>query len=252
MLSRHKRFHTGSRRFQCDHCEYKCFQKSALNKHLLNHSNEKSCCCIVCVHLQEQPYHCSQCAFRCTSKQSLKNHLLIHFGDTPFHCSQCYYSSRKKSNLKRHLLIHLFYAQAFQKLECEEMETPETTTLLQKTIETQLPSKYRLTFKQLTGIIADQIYDLLDQEECMEKVQRGNKKCLGIKNQLLINNTILEDCLKRSRDLRMAWIDYKIAFDSVPHSWIKRCLELYNTDRKQGSETGYRYLRQGKEAHSNM
>ena len=26
----------------------------------------------------------------------------------------------------------------------------------------------------------------------------------------------------------MAWIDYKKAFDSVPHSWILKCLEMYN------------------------
>ena len=28
----------------------------------------------------------------------------------------------------------------------------------------------------------------------------------------------------------MAWIDYKKAFDSVPHSWINRCLDLYKID----------------------
>ena len=28
----------------------------------------------------------------------------------------------------------------------------------------------------------------------------------------------------------MAWIDYQKAFDSVPHSWINRCLELYKVD----------------------
>ncbi|KAJ8281479.1 hypothetical protein GJAV_G00068170 [Gymnothorax javanicus] len=30
----------------------------------------------------------------------------------------------------------------------------------------------------------------------------------------------------------MAWIDYKKAFDSVPHSWILRCLELYNVNEE--------------------
>ena len=28
----------------------------------------------------------------------------------------------------------------------------------------------------------------------------------------------------------MAWIDYQKAFDSVPHSWINRCLELYKIE----------------------
>ena len=75
--------------------------------------------------------------------------------------------------LKQCTALHLFYAQAFQKLTSGEMETPEwlttgATTLLAKTIETQLPSKYRpicclpTTYKLLTGINRDQIYDHLD------------------------------------------------------------------------------------------
>ena len=30
----------------------------------------------------------------------------------------------------------------------------------------------------------------------------------------------------------MAWVDYKKAFDSVPHSWILRCLELYKINKE--------------------
>ena len=50
---------------------------------------------------------------------------------------------------------------------------------------------------------------------------------MGTKDQLLINKTVLEDCKRRQRNLSMAWIDYRKAFDSVPHSWIIRCMELY-------------------------
>jgi len=28
--------------------------------------------------------------------------------------------------------------------------------------------------------------------------------------------------------LTTAWIDYKKAFDSVPHDWILKCLSIYN------------------------
>lgn len=53
----------------------------------------------------------------------------------------------------------------------------------------------------------------------MEKEQKGCvKNKLGTKDQLLINKTILEDCKKRQRNLSMAWIEYKTAFDSVPHT----------------------------------
>ena len=146
--------------------------------------------------------------------------------------------------LRQCTVLHPFYAQVFQKLMNDEMETPEwltteSTTLLPKAIETKLPSKYRpicclpTTYKLLTGIIADQIYDHPDRGNYMEKEQKGNKRrCLGTKDQLPLNKTILENCRKRERNLGMAWIDYKKAFDSVPHSWIQRCMKLYNINRE--------------------
>ena len=55
---------------------------------------------------------------------------------------------------------------------------------------------------------------------------------MGTKDQLLINKAILEDCKKRQRNLSMAWIDYSKAFDSVPHSWIVKCLRLYKINEQ--------------------
>ena len=43
----------------------------------------------------------------------------------------------------------------------------------------------------------------------------------------MINNAILENCKKRKKNLSTAWIDYKKAFDSVPYSWILKCLQMY-------------------------
>ena len=31
----------------------------------------------------------------------------------------------------------------------------------------------------------------------------------------------------RKKNLAMAWIDYKKAYDMVPHSWIVECLKLF-------------------------
>ena len=62
----------------------------------------------------------------------------------------------------------------------------------------------------------------------MTSEQRGGKKnCYGCKDQLMINNVILENCKKKKKNLSTAWIDYKKAFDSVPHSWILACLRMY-------------------------
>ena len=49
----------------------------------------------------------------------------------------------------------------------------------------------------------------------------------GCKNQLLINKMILENSHSHNTNLSIAWIDYKKVFDSVPHSWIKKCLEKF-------------------------
>ena len=62
----------------------------------------------------------------------------------------------------------------------------------------------------------------------MTPEQRGGKKdCYGCKDQLMINNAILENCKNRKKSLSTAWIDNKKAFDSVPQSWILKCLQMY-------------------------
>ena len=38
---------------------------------------------------------------------------------------------------------------------------------------------------------------------------------------------ILENCHNCNTNLSIAWIDYKNVFDSVPHSWIEKCLETF-------------------------
>ena len=38
---------------------------------------------------------------------------------------------------------------------------------------------------------------------------------------------ILENYHNRNTNLPFAWIDHKKAFDSIPHSWIEKCLETF-------------------------
>ena len=44
---------------------------------------------------------------------------------------------------------------------------------------------------------------------------------------IIIIVIILKDCRKRHTNLAMAWIDYKKAYDFVPHSWISECMEMF-------------------------
>jgi hypothetical protein len=48
----------------------------------------------------------------------------------------------------------------------------------------------------------------------------------------LISKAIHEDCRRRNRSLSIAWIDYQKAFDSVPHSWVKKSIELVGVNSK--------------------
>ncbi|CAK1594374.1 unnamed protein product [Parnassius mnemosyne] len=65
----------------------------------------------------------------------------------------------------------------------------------------------------------------------MSRAQNG---CRGgghrTKEPLLIDTVIGKVVKHNHRNFSAAWIDYKKAFDSVPHTWLKRVLELYKVD----------------------
>ena len=57
--------------------------------------------------------------------------------------------------------------------------------------------------------------------------QRGcRKNSRGTKNQLLIDKQVLKHCKKHQRNLAMGWIDYKKAYDMVPHRWLIEAMKM--------------------------
>ena len=109
------------------------------------------------------------------------------------------------------------------------------TSLLQKDkSKGNVASNYRpitclsLMWKLLTGVIADQIYAHLDQEKLLPEEQKGCRKgSRGTNNLLYIDRAVIKEVKSRNKNLAMAWIDYKKAYDMVPHSWIIECLDLF-------------------------
>ena len=82
-------------------------------------------------------------------------------------------------------------------------------------------------WKLLTGVIAEEMYGYLEGKNLLPNEQKGCKhKSRGTKDQLLLDKTVLKDCRKRHTNLAMAWIDYRKAYEFIPHSWIKECMEL--------------------------
>ena len=75
--------------------------------------------------------------------------------------------------------------------------------------------------KHLTELIAEKMYDYLAPEKLLPEEQKGCRRGRrGTKDQLLINKTVLKDSKKRHTNLSMVWIDYKKAYDFVPHGRI--------------------------------
>ena len=42
-----------------------------------------------------------------------------------------------------------------------------------------------------------------------------------------IDRAVIKEVKSRYKNLAIAWIDYKKAYDMVPHSWIIECLDLF-------------------------
>ena len=79
----------------------------------------------------------------------------------------------------------------------------------------------------MSGVIVDQIYGHLDHQKLLPEEQKGCRKRSRRTNDLLyIDRAVIREVKSREKNLTMAWIDYKKAYDMVPHSWIKECLEL--------------------------
>ena len=83
-------------------------------------------------------------------------------------------------------------------------------------------------YKILTFILTEYTYSFLIDSGLFSDEQKGCKGGFySCKDRLLINKMILENCHNRNNNLSIAWIDYKKDFDSVPHSWIEKCLETF-------------------------
>ena len=134
--------------------------------------------------------------------------------------------------------LHVVLTDALK--ECVERgEVPEwmvkgRTVLLQKDpVKGRIASNYRpiaclpLMWKLLTGIFAEKIYDHLHTNSLLPDEQKGcRKQSRGTKDQLLIDREVLREARRKKRHLSMGWIDYRKAYDMLPHSWILETLGL--------------------------
>ena len=66
----------------------------------------------------------------------------------------------------------------------------------------------------------------------MQGEQRGAKEnCSGTIDNLLIDRMVCQDSQRGHRNLNMAWIDVKKAYDSVDHRWLEEMFSLHGFSR---------------------
>ena len=80
----------------------------------------------------------------------------------------------------------------------------------------------------MKGIISNSVYDYLEINNILPEQKGCKRKSRGTKDQLPIDKTVMKDCKKRHTNLGMAWIDYRKAYDMIPHSWILESLKMVN------------------------
>ena len=89
---------------------------------------------------------------------------------------------------------------------------------------TYLPKMCRI----LTSILSDRAHKQMTSNNLLQVEQKGySKGSYGCKDPLLIKKAIIDMTKSRKRNLTTAWMDYKKAFDSVPHSWMLKCIEMF-------------------------
>lgn len=108
------------------------------------------------------------------------------------------------------------------------------TFMKQKDDDTTNPAKYRpITclnsfYKIITSCIAITISDHCENNNIISEEQKGCRKgSLGCKEQLIIDNIIMNQASNKQRNIHTVFVDYKKAYDSVPHDWLIKVLRLY-------------------------
>ena len=122
-----------------------------------------------------------------------------------------------------------------QDAQAPDWMTKGKTTLIQKdTSKGTAPNNYRpinclpMMRKILIAQIREKIYYSLISRGLFPNEQKGCRKgSRGTAELLYIDKHILDKNKNRRKNLAMAWIGYKKAYDMVPQSWIINCLEMY-------------------------
>ena len=78
-----------------------------------------------------------------------------------------------------------------------------------------------------TGIIADKLYQHLENENLLLEEQKSCRHVSrGTRDQLFIDKVVIRNCKRRKTNLNMVWVNFTKAYDMVPHTWVIKALNL--------------------------
>ena len=116
---------TQKKPFKCESCDYHCYLKGELQKHVATvHEGKKPFNCESCddslnlkgnlsqdiasVHKGKKPFKCKFCDYCCDQKSDLQKHAAsVHEGKKPFKCKSCDYCAVQQDVLQQHVaLVH--------------------------------------------------------------------------------------------------------------------------------------------------
>ena len=70
-------------------------------------------------------------------------------------------------------------------------------------------------------------YNALEKNDLSPKEQKSCLRNRGTKDQLLIDKAVIKNCRREKVGLSMVWIDYRKVYNMVPHSRIKKSMEMW-------------------------
>eukprot|EP00924_Labyrinthula_sp_SR-Ha-C_P001167 augustus_masked-scaffold_7-processed-gene-15.47-mRNA-1 protein AED:1.00 eAED:1.00 QI:0/0/0/0/1/1/2/0/1077 len=97
------------------------------------------------------------------------------------------------------------------------------------------PSSYRpiallnTTFKLLTKIINNRLTDILEK---LPSYQAGFRSNFSTMNKIEVLNSIVKHCLRKNQKLKLLFVDFQKAFDSVDHRFIQISLKEHHVPKK--------------------